>query len=345
MLTKLLFLLAACIPAAAGSLAFFAQISQGNIHESRRLLSNLYRPPPFAFAIHVDAAVPEADPDFAQLLLDYASRPNVVFMPRRGITYRGVSMLLNTLDGLATLLTAFPESSWHHAINLSGSDYPLMRTEAMARVLGGVGAASFVSTYEWDAARPDSPIANRFLRGYIDPALGGRPGANIGRGYGAYPPGAPVFPVGKGEAWVTLSRAAARRAAFSSDARWLQAYLVHTVSGEESFFQTLLGRDPAVVNMVLTFIDWKPRQQHPNDLELGRNFDRILRSHLLFARKMVAGKSDALMDALDAQRTDVHLSAAYEAGVALKLAAAVRGGGGKSKLKAAGGGDRGDSKP
>lgn len=58
---------------------------------------------------------------------------NVFVMPSSSVTYAGVSMLVNTLDGMHALLLSNP--SWDYFINLSGSDYPLTSKTAIRRLL------------------------------------------------------------------------------------------------------------------------------------------------------------------------------------------------------------------
>ena len=89
-------------------------------------------------AIHVDAKLDDSSSEssrkaYQELLDEFESLSNVYFLKRHPVTYRGVSMLLSTLDGIETLLKA--NSKWHHFINLSGSDYPLLDPRWMDIVL------------------------------------------------------------------------------------------------------------------------------------------------------------------------------------------------------------------
>ena len=93
------------------SLAFYIQVYEGNIKESVRLMQRIYVPSPFVYAIHVDAKLDASSSSrsrmaYQELLEQFESLPNVYFLKRHPVTYRGVSMLLSTLDGIETLLKA-----------------------------------------------------------------------------------------------------------------------------------------------------------------------------------------------------------------------------------------------
>ena len=186
-------------------LAFFVQVSPKNLSEARRLMRKIYRPAPFAYAVHIDARISEKNEQLIQFLSDYKSVNNVRFMePRRYINYRGVSMLLNTLDGITLLLQEFQH--WHHVFNLSGSDYPLIDLRAAERILGSCGneKVSFIPLNIPDALK--SSLRGRFTTGHNDPALSGHSADDVGSSSFAYRyRGAdPTFKIRKGEAWVTL---------------------------------------------------------------------------------------------------------------------------------------------
>lgn len=125
---------------------------------------------------------------------------NVLIMDRTPVTYRGITTVLNTLDGMSALLAyAHPSSSstaaseniadtgkltraadddgrppWTYFINISGSDYPLLSPTAMRRLLGrpdvAARGANFLTLHPregWELA-----TRNRYRRLVVDTGVG-----------------------------------------------------------------------------------------------------------------------------------------------------------------------------
>ena len=145
-------------------------------------------------------------------------------------------MLLSTLDGIETLLKA--NSKWHHFINLSGSDYPLLDPRWMDIVLKDCkgGNRTFIRMDNSNVTRKSALyMSNRYLINWEDGALAGKSSDDVKRykyhndGYW-YMYNQPTFNINKGSAWVVLSREAAQFSLASSSSRWMLAFFSHTCS-------------------------------------------------------------------------------------------------------------------
>eukprot|EP00168_Porphyra_purpurea_P019640 TRINITY_DN7915_c0_g1_i1.p1 TRINITY_DN7915_c0_g1~~TRINITY_DN7915_c0_g1_i1.p1 ORF type:complete len:407 (-),score=148.44 TRINITY_DN7915_c0_g1_i1:72-1292(-) len=75
------------------------------------------------------------------------------FMERELVTYRGVSMVLNTLSAIHAALQS-GRIPWTHFLNISAADYPLASPEGMRRALGRNSLAA--SGWSGAAASPDA---------------------------------------------------------------------------------------------------------------------------------------------------------------------------------------------
>ncbi|KAK2991627.1 hypothetical protein RJ640_025110 [Escallonia rubra] len=114
------------------SFAYLISGSKGDAPKLKRVLLALYHPGNH-YLIHMDYDATEAehkeiaefvssDPTFCQIgNVWVVGKPNVV-------TYRGPTMLANTLHAMSMLLRI---AKWDWFINLSASDYPLVTQDGM----------------------------------------------------------------------------------------------------------------------------------------------------------------------------------------------------------------------
>lgn len=223
-------------------LAYFVQVAPSNVALLPRLLAATYHADN-VYAVHfdlkIDAAVIAATIEKVAIALAEAEEPvgeeatpnttqrqevphrrswrgsalphNLLIMDRTPVTYRGITTVLNTLDGMSALLAyAHPSSSstaagdgtadmrkltraagddarppWTYFINLSGSDYPLLSPTAMRRLLGrsdvAARGANFLTLHPregWELA-----TRNRYRRLVVDTGVGvlgqGGPAATV----------------------------------------------------------------------------------------------------------------------------------------------------------------------
>lgn len=116
-------------------IAFFLQISQGNLVLLPRLLITLWHRD-HIYLIHFDAKIPtEHLTQFEKVVASISIFDNVFILPSDAITYKGVSMLLNTLSAMEFLLSLPSRHRWTYFINLSGSDYPLVNSDTISHLL------------------------------------------------------------------------------------------------------------------------------------------------------------------------------------------------------------------
>jgi hypothetical protein len=104
-----------------------------------------------------------------------------------------------------------------------------------------------------------------------------------------------------GDWWFTVNaKAAAKLIASRQEHEALRTRYADVFAPEESYSHTVLGNDPAIKLCTdnKRYADWSLQQPHPRELEL-RDLSAIQTSGCHFARKLVLGKSDALLDALD----------------------------------------------
>lgn len=216
-------------PTPEADLAYFVQVAPSSVGLLPRLLAATYHKDN-VYAVHFDTKI-DADvmattiEKVAAVLAKEASdaavtfnaiprqgglRPrtrrgaalphNVLIMNRTPVTYRGITTVLNTLDGMSALLSyTRPAASsmaagggtadtgkqtqtaddaarppWTYFINLSGSDYPLLSPTAMRRLLGRpdvtARGANFLTLHPregWELA-----TRNRYRRLVVDTGVG-----------------------------------------------------------------------------------------------------------------------------------------------------------------------------
>lgn len=119
-------------------IAFLISGSAGDASALRRVLLALYHPRN-RYILHLDAEAP--DSDRSNLAADLASHPaiaaaaNVRVVERANlVTYRGPTMVANTLHAAAAFLWGDGASHWDWFINLSASDYPLVTQDGKKTV-------------------------------------------------------------------------------------------------------------------------------------------------------------------------------------------------------------------
>ena len=302
-------------------LAYVLQGARGDAGALCALLRATHHPGN-CYVLALDSAAPAGERAEAEACAARAG-PNVALLPPLPVAYRGVSMSLSALTGLAALLGRADRGecpAWHAAVNLSASDHPVVPPAEARAVLGTARGTTFLSQVH--DGRPEE----RWWRGdrlgavWLDPAVAGRGGGGaLERAGASRPP--PPFPTWKGEAWGVLSRAFAERLVRSEDgdARYLLAYFANAASVPEHLPHTALCRGVGggdAANDHLRFVEWRPGQQHPATLgeaDVRRVLDGdagcagrgSCRRGALFARKLArgagGGRARALLDAAGAE--------------------------------------------
>ena len=127
-------------PDAGGSgdadLAIFIQVAALTLPLLPRLLWALDHPRSLLL-VHFDAKMDddEVADSIATIRAMTGRTAQLQFMERELVTYRGVSMVLNTLSAIHAALQS-GRIPWTHFLNISAADYPLVSPEGMRRALG-----------------------------------------------------------------------------------------------------------------------------------------------------------------------------------------------------------------
>ncbi|KAI9093369.1 hypothetical protein K1719_027383 [Acacia pycnantha] len=229
-----------------------------------------------------------AIPRFAYLIS--GSRANMV-------TYRGPTMVSNTLHACAILLKR--NKDWDWFINLSASDYPLVTQDDLLHTFWSLDRnLNFIehtSQLGWKFEKRAKPLM-------IDPGLYMANKSDI---FWVTPrrPLPTAFKLFTGSAWMVLSRSFVEYVVWGWDnlPRTLLMYYTNFVSSPEGYFQTVICNVPefakTAVNSDLHYISWdNPPKQHPHVLSIN-DTNNMMASNAPFARKFK--QDDALLDLID----------------------------------------------
>lgn len=295
-------------------LAFFIQLGGATLGHAPRLLRQIWEAGN-VYAVHVDA---KADAGKVQSLREVLRKENaayagnVFFMPAEVITYRGVSMLLNTINAIQMLLDR--REQWDYFINLSGSDYPLVPVAVQRELLGGAARGlNFMQFAGQDDWRRVS--AWRFGNFYVDEALGFQGVKNTSVLKVPWENSVekdPGFEYTYGEAWMIISREFCEYVVKSGAARKLLMTLSFSIESSESYFTTLAYNsrfNGSLVDRAMRQVIWrhegKHHGQHPyyvDEAEGGKFVfrDAVLETSNFYSRKF-RNVDSPLMNEIDAR--------------------------------------------
>jgi hypothetical protein len=251
-----------------------------------------------SFFIHVDRKSPSEMFEAAfQQLRDV---PDLHFLPRHRCHWGDFGHIRATLKGIHALVTS--GTPFDYAVLLTGQDYPTRAHEEIASFFARADGASYLSYFPLPHEEWEYEGLDRIQRWHW---------RVLGR-HISFPPRRKLplkrrFPAGfapyGGSSYWCLSRACVhyihdfvgRNPSFVS--------YFHTVDvPDEIFFQTLLLNSPlagTLVNDDLRYIDWKdPEAGSPGILTTG-DFEQIVGSGKLFARKFDETVDHEILDLLD----------------------------------------------
>ncbi|ERN20492.1 beta-glucuronosyltransferase GlcAT14B [Amborella trichopoda] len=284
-------------------IAYLVSGSRGDLERLWRSLRALYHPLN-QYVVHLDLESPvterlelsiriKKDPIFKQV-------GNVHMITKANmVTYRGPTMVANTLHACAILLRKSKDWDWF--INLSASDYPLVTQDDILFTFSSLprdlNFVDHTSRLGWKEAQRAKPLI-------IDPGLYMSKKSDIF--WVLQRRDAPTaFKLFTGSAWMVLSRAFVEFCIWGWDnlPRTLLMYYTNFVSSPEGYFHTVICNSPefrpTVANHDLHFISWdKPPRQHPHSLS-PNDYPAMLASNAPFARKFP--KDDPVLDAIDSQ--------------------------------------------
>ncbi|OIV92404.1 hypothetical protein TanjilG_23004 [Lupinus angustifolius] len=281
--------------------AYLISGSKGDLEKLWRTLLALYHPLNH-YVVHLDL---ESPPDERLDLLNRIEKHHVftevgnVFVIKKSnlVTYRGPTMVSNTLHACAILLKRSKEWDWF--INLSASDYPLVTQDDLLYTFTDIDRSfNFIdhtSQLGWKRERRGKPII-------IDPGLYLTTKSDV---FWVEPKRAlpTAFKLFTGSAWVVLSHEFVEYVIWGWDnlPRTLLMYYTNFLSTPEGYFHTVACNAPefanTIVNTDLHYISWDtPPKQHPHILNIN-DTDKMIESGAAFARKFT--QDDPVLDVID----------------------------------------------
>ncbi|PKA45592.1 hypothetical protein AXF42_Ash010931 [Apostasia shenzhenica] len=284
-------------------LAYLISGTAGDGSSLKRTLQALYHPAN-RYVVHLDAV---ASAEERMDLLDYVTgHPvfkqvgNVKMITKANlITYRGPTMVANTLHAAAVLLREGGDWDWF--INLSATDYPLVTQDDLLhtfaylpRDLNFIDHTSDIGWKEFQRAKPIIVDPGLYMSQKQDvfwiPQRRSVPTA---------------FKLFTGSAWMALSRSFIDYCIWGWDnlPRTVLMYYANFLSSPEGYFHTVICNAKeftnTTVNHDLHYISWdNPPKQHPHYLD-SNDMKRMVDSNAPFARKF---QRDApVLDKIDAE--------------------------------------------
>ncbi|KMZ61884.1 Xylosyltransferase, family GT14 [Zostera marina] len=284
-------------------LAYLISGSVGDGESLKRTLFALYHPHN-TYVVHLDL---EASPAERLALVAFVKENPVfdkfqnvrVIVRANLVTYKGPTMVTNTLNAAAILLKEGGDWDWF--INLSSSDYPLITQDDILHTFASYprhfNFIEHTSKIGWKETHRARPVI-------IDPGLYKAKKSDIiwvteRRGLPT------AFKLFTGSAWMMLSRQFIEYCVWGWDnlPRTVLMYYANFVSSPESYFHTVICNaeefQNTTVNHDLHLISWdRPPKQHPHILNKA-DFPKIAKSNAPFARKF--HRDGTVLDMIDQQ--------------------------------------------
>ncbi|GLT35407.1 hypothetical protein SLA2020_098620 [Shorea laevis] len=288
--------------------AYLISGSAGDGRMLRRTLLALYHPRN-QYVVHLDrAASPEERLDLHNFVKDhpvFARIGNVRMIVKANlVTYRGPTMVANTLHAAAILLKEGGDWDWF--INLSASDYPLVTQDDLLHVFSylprDLNFIDHTSNIGWKEFQRAKPVI-------VDPGLYMQKKADVF--WVTQRRSVPTaFKLFTGSAWMALSRPFIDYCIWGWDnlPRTVLMYYANFISSPEGYFHTVICNAQefrnTTVNSDLHFISWdNPPKQHPHYLKLP-DMQRMIDSNAPFARKFP--REDPVLDKIDSELLSRH---------------------------------------
>lgn len=284
-------------------LAYLVSGSSGDFNSLKRTLKALYHPLN-QYVLHLDL---EASAEERLELMNFVKNEELfvkvgnvrVVQKSNLVTYRGPTMVSNTLHAAAILVKEGGDWDWF--INLSASDYPLVTQDDMLHTLSSVAREfNFIehtSDIGWKEGQRAKPVI-------IDPGFYSLHKSDVF--WVTEQRSVPTaFKLFTGSAWMMLSRPFVEYMLWGWDnlPRLVLMYYANFLSSPEGYFHTVICNADefrnTTVNHDLHFISWdNPPKQHPHFLS-SNDYQRMVDSNAPFARKF--GRSESVLDKIDAE--------------------------------------------
>ncbi|CAM8927693.1 hypothetical protein QQ045_022589 [Rhodiola kirilowii] len=283
--------------------AYLISGSTGDGNMLKRTLQAIYHPNN-QYVVHLDLESSEQERMDLQMYVEgdttFGRFENVRMIKKANlVTYRGPTMVANTLHAAAILLKEGGEWDWF--INLSATDYPLVTQDDLLHTFSylprDLNFIDHTSNIGWKEFQRAKPII-------IDPGLYMTKKTDVF--WITQRRSVPTaFKLFTGSAWVALSRPFIDYCLWGWDSlpRNALMYYSNFLSSPEGYFHTVICNakefSNTTVNSDLHFISWDtPPKQHPHHLNLA-DFDRMVDSNAPFARKFP--HDNPVLDKIDAE--------------------------------------------
>src|SRR5919107_684846 len=254
-----------------------------------RLVSRLDAPS-VSFFIHIDANTDDAT--YAEMVDGMIGRHNVCFLPRHQVTWGGWGTVAATLEGLEQVIRA--KVSPDYVILLTGADYPLRTPGDIEAFLAEHRGTSFIDVrqlpdYTWNWHGTMDRFHGQSLPSGMKP-FGGEGRWALSCDCAAYV---------KGVADGGLSRV-------FEGVGIPDEHFVHTVVANSPFRDRLssLARVDAPAVKGVHYVDWDRGSPKVLGVE---DFERLIASRALFARKFDIAEDSAILDMIDAHSSKPNL--------------------------------------
>ncbi|KAJ7956684.1 Beta-glucuronosyltransferase [Quillaja saponaria] len=284
-------------------IAYLISGSMGDGESLKRTLKALYHPRN-QYAVHLDLeASAEERLDLANFVRNeplFVKLGNVRMVVRANlVTYRGPTMVTNTLHAAAILLKEGGEWDWF--INLSASDYPLVTQDDLLHTLSAIprnlNFIEHTSDIGWKEYQRAKPVI-------IDPGLYSLRKSDVF--WASEKRSVPTaYRLYTGSAWMMLSRPFVDYFLWGWDnlPRIVLMYYANFLSSPEGYFHTVICNAEefrnTTVNHDLHFISWdNPPKQHPHFLTVD-DYQKMVDSNAPFARKF--GRNEPVLDKIDSE--------------------------------------------
>lgn len=250
------------------------------------------------FFVHVDKKTDESV--YAQIVAPLNELPNVHFLARHRCDWGGFGHVKATIKGIAEIVRRGLEPDY--VILLTGQDYPLVTNAAMKEFFARNNGASFLSHFPLPSKEWEGGGIPRIDRWHI--RIRGRHYAVSGRRLSIerHMP-LDLRPFGGSSYWCLSWRCVDYVNRFILENPSYIRFFRYVDVPDEIFFQTILLNSPlreTVVDDDLRYIHW----QDWNDARpaiLGReDFEAVMSSGKLFARKFDTTHDGQILDMIDA---------------------------------------------
>ena len=271
----------------------FIILCHKNPQQLCRLLDRLQHPA-IDFYVHLDA---KSDINEWQTAMNI---PQVFFIEKRvNVTWAGYGTIQAALNGIASIVDSGYQYDFIHLI--SAQDYPLVNVHQLHHFFATNRGKQFLDILPEAALQRVMSKITSFH--FEDLRLPGkyRIAALLNKILPArkHPLALEVY---GGSLWWSLTQeCAAWCLAYINAHPKLKRFYKRTWGGDEFIFQTIIMNGPfkdSVENNYLRYIDWSEGKAHPKTFVPG-DFDKIIRSGQLLARKFDLEKTPDLLNKID----------------------------------------------